>query len=283
MKDRSSVTLALSLACFVAGCGASPPSEGTGTSEDAVTTAYKNPLRGISHLTRERIDQGVDYAGSGPLFSVGSGTVLQVFNSGWPGGAFIAVRLSDGPAAGEVVYEAENITPAVHVGEHVTADTVLGTLHDAFPNLEIGWGSPRFIGESFWAQLNGAYPDNCSTSFGINFNELLVSLGAPSGFSEGSRCSGGLPSGFPSWTGGGGGKPPDSCDKGNGFCTATLQCDNGQWIARQDDPTACATIENVEEPCSVGGGYCTATLQCDNGHWVPRNDDPNACTSGPGG
>jgi hypothetical protein len=281
MQIRVSVVLALNLACFIAGCGAPASNDGTGSTEDAVTTPYKNPLRGIKGLTRERIDQGVDYAGSGPLFSVGSGTVLQVFNSGWPGGAFIAVRLSDGPAAGQVVYEAENITPSVHVGESVTADTVLGTLHDSFPNLEIGWGSPKFIGESFWAQLNGAFPDNCSTSFGINFNQLLEALGAPSGIAEGSTCSGGLPSGFPSWTGGGG-SAPDSCNKGNGFCTETLQCDNGHWIARQDDPAACTTIENVEEPCNVGGGYCTATLQCDNGHWVPRQDDPNACTSGPG-
>jgi hypothetical protein len=80
----------------------------------------------------------------------------------------------------------------------------------------------------------------------------------------------------------GGGKAADACDKGNGFCTETLQCDNGHWIMRQDDPAACTTVENVQESCSVGGGYCTATLQCENGHWVPRVDDPAACTSGPG-
>jgi len=81
---------------------------------------------------------------------------------------------------------------------------------------------------------------------------------------------------------GGGGSSPDACDKGDGFCTETLQCDSGHWIVRQDDPAACTTIENVQEPCSVGGGYCTETLQCDGGHWVPRQDDPSACTSGPG-
>jgi hypothetical protein len=80
----------------------------------------------------------------------------------------------------------------------------------------------------------------------------------------------------------GGGTAADACNKGAGFCTATLQCDNGHWIVRQDDPNACTTVENVQEPCDVGGGYCTATLQCENGHWVPRVDDPAACTSGPG-
>ena len=38
----------------------------------------------------------------------------------------------------------------------------------------------------------------------------------------------------------------------------------------------------VEEACHEGDGYCTATLQCDGGHWVPRSSDPDACTSGPG-
>ncbi len=284
MQAKVSVILALNLGCLVAACGGPPsPIDGTGSTEEAVgaATPYKNPLRGIHGLTPERIDQGVDYAGSGPLYSIGNGTVLEVYNSGWPGGAFIAVRLSDGPAAGEVVYEAENITPHVRVGQSVTPDTVLGTLNSGFPHLEIGWGSPKYIGESYWAQLYGAYPDNCSTSFGINFNQLLVSLGAPSGLAEASTCGGRLPSGFPSWASHGG-TSPDSCDKGNGFCTETLQCDKGHWIARQDDPAACTTIENVQESCNVGGGYCTATLQCDGHHWVPRQDDPNACTSGPG-
>ena len=88
---------------------------------------------------------------------------------------------------------------------------------------------------------------------------------------------------FGGHTSGGGGTTADACNKGSGFCTETLQCDNGHWIIRQDDAAACTTIENVEESCNVGGGYCTETLQCENGHWVPRSGDPAACTSGPGG
>lgn len=86
---------------------------------------------------------------------------------------------------------------------------------------------------------------------------------------------------------GSGGHPPtetnaDSCNKGNGYCTPTLQCDGGHWIARNDDPMACTTLQHVEEPCHEGGGYCTQTLQCENGHWVPRTADNAGCTSGPG-
>jgi uncharacterized membrane protein YgcG len=101
------------------------------------------------------------------------------------------------------------------------------------------------------------------------------------GFSGSSSGGGGGSSGGSS-SSGGGGASPDACSQGAGFCTETLQCDNGHWIIRQDDPHACTTVENVEEPCHEGNGYCTATLQCENGHWVPRRDDPAACTSGPG-
>ena len=33
--------------------------------------------------------------------------------------------------------------------------------------------------------------------------------------------------------------------------------------------------------CTEGPGYCTATSQCESGQWVPRASDPTACTSGP--
>jgi hypothetical protein len=74
---------------------------------------------------------------------------------------------------------------------------------------------------------------------------------------------------------------PDACSKGNGYCTESLQCDNGHWIARTDDSNACTTVANVQIGCGEGDGYCTATLQCDAGHWVLRSNDPDACTSGP--
>jgi len=102
---------------------------------------------------------------------------------------------------------------------------------------------------------------------------------------SGGSTGGGGSTGAGSSTGGGGsagGSSADACNKGDGFCTETLQCDSGHWIVRKDDPAACTTIENVKERCSEGGGYCTKTLQCDGGYWVPRQDDSSACTSGPG-
>ena len=82
------------------------------------------------------------------------------------------------------------------------------------------------------------------------------------------------------------GAPPRiaHCSEGPGYCTATVQCENGRWVPRASDPTACTSGPGApaSNACSEGPGYCTATSQCENHHWVPRASDPAACTSGPG-
>ena len=163
---------------------------------------YQDPLRAVSGLTPERVDQGVDYAGSGPIYAIGDGVVLNTTNSGWPGGAFITYQLSDGPAAGDIVYVAENVTPRVQIGQQVNSDTVLGTLVDAYPNLETGWAQPpgngeslaRAVGEWSTAAENTSLP----TAYGANFSRLLTMLGAPAGLMFGP-VQGTLPAGWQSW------------------------------------------------------------------------------------
>jgi LysM repeat protein len=172
------------------------------TSGPAELGGYENPLRAVRYLTPQRIDQGVDYAGSGPVYALGDGVVLNTTNPGWPGGGFISYRLSSGPAAGAVVYVAENVVPAVQVGQQVTPTTVVGTLVDASPDMEIGWSSPTGAGESA-ARAAGqwsTYDDSSSipTAYGENFSQLLSALGAPAGLSEAPE-QGSLPAGWPTW------------------------------------------------------------------------------------
>jgi GH25 family lysozyme M1 (1,4-beta-N-acetylmuramidase) len=109
--------------------------------------------------------------------------------------------------------------------------------------------------------------------------QLLAFAGGGGG---GSGTDAGSPDTGTGDTGGGSSSAADACSQGSGFCTATLQCDGGHWIIRKDDPAACTTVDDVQEPCAQGDGYCTETLQCDGGFWVPRSSDPDACTSGPG-
>ena len=160
--------------------------------------AYANPLRAISALSPERIDQGVDYSGSGPIYAIANGVVLNTTNSGWPGGTFITYRLTNGPAAGLVVYAAEDIYPAVAVGQQVTASTVLGTVYEGPDGIETGWADSAGTGYTM-AHDYGQFSGSNSTAFGYNFSQLLQYLGAPGGILQNNPPTGTLPPGWPQW------------------------------------------------------------------------------------
>ncbi len=158
---------------------------------------YANPLRDVNALVPQEIDQGVDYCGSGPVFALGEGVVVNIFSRGWPSGIFISYRLLVGPAKGRYVYVAENVTPEVHLGERVDASTVVGIVHDAKTCMETGWASPpsRLAFAAGHAQFNGRN----STAFGLNFSALLERLGARPGLPQPYGSSGSLPVAWPAW------------------------------------------------------------------------------------
>jgi murein DD-endopeptidase MepM/ murein hydrolase activator NlpD len=159
---------------------------------------YANPLRAVGDLVPERVDQGVDYSGSGPIYAVGDGVVLSTVNGGWPGGTFIAYRLTDGAANGLVVYAAEDIDPAVQVGETVGPSTVLGQVYEGPDGIETGWADPSALGLTM-AAASGQFDGSNSTAFGYNFSQLLVSLGAPGGILQNNPPTGSVPQGWPTW------------------------------------------------------------------------------------
>jgi murein DD-endopeptidase MepM/ murein hydrolase activator NlpD len=159
--------------------------------------SYANPLRAITALTPERIDQGVDYAGFGPLYAIGNGVVLNTVGSGWPGGTFIAYQLTDGPAHGLVVFAAEDIQPSVDVGQTVTANTVIGQMYAGPTGIEMGWADGTALPDTM-ARRYGQYDGYRSSAFGYNFSQMLQSVGAPGGVLEGSP-NGQLPPSWPRW------------------------------------------------------------------------------------
>lgn len=160
--------------------------------------SYANPLRAIGGLTANRIDQGVDYDGYGPIYAIGDGVVLSTVNGGWPGGTFIAYQLTDGPAKGLVAYAAEDINPQVSVGQTVTANTVLGQMYMGPTGIETGWADGSALGETMASAAGQFYGSN-STAYGANFSQLLASLGAPAGVPQNNPGTGSLPSGWPNW------------------------------------------------------------------------------------
>jgi hypothetical protein len=154
-------------------------------------TGYANPLRGAKVMP-ERIDQGVDYAGRGPLSAIGTGriTKIQMSETGWPG-AFIEYRLLSGPDEGCFVYYAEGVTPARHlrVGQVVQAgQAVASIIPETSSGIEIGWGSgistktlAAELGQ--WDYTRDA--DSVPSRTGRNFSALIQALGGPPGKAEG--------------------------------------------------------------------------------------------------
>ncbi len=159
---------------------------------------YLNPLRDISGLYPERVDMGVDFAGAGPVYAIGAGVVTEAKAccSGWPGGGWITYQLTDGPAVGEVVYLAEDVTPAVQVGQKVTPDTVIGHMFNGSDGIETGWAmldsasSESELPEAGGIGGAGPFP----TTIGMNFESLLRALGVPASPNIGDPTSGVAPS-----------------------------------------------------------------------------------------
>lgn len=161
------------------------------------SSGYANPFRDAVALSSERIDQGVDYSGVGPVYAIGDGVVLCTYGSGWPGGTFIGYQLTDGPASGLVVYVAEDVEPSVQVGATVTSGTVLGQMYAGPDGIETGWADASAMPDTMaraYQQFNGAN----SSAFGYNFSQFLQSLGAPGGIVD-DPLTGVLPAGWPNW------------------------------------------------------------------------------------
>ena len=159
------------------------------------TWQYVNPLRLVGGLTPRRIDLGVDYAGSGPLLAIGRGLVTMASDtdsgppscwaiSCWPGGGIVVYRLLDGPYAGKYVYVAEHITVTVTAGQTVSPGQQIATLYQGYPWSEWGWAAgpgPEALAMADGHSCPCSDPGDWSTIEGRTMNNLLVSLGAPSG------------------------------------------------------------------------------------------------------
>lgn len=171
---------------------AAPGAGATGRCPLAVVpTGYANPLANAV-VKPERIDQGVDYAGSGTLTAIGPGRIsyLATSNTGWPG-AFIEYQLLSGADAGCYVFYAEGVIPVdgLRLGETLTAGQPIATIIPGYPTgIEIGWGAGT--GTKAYAKIAGQWrpgddQNNVATAAGKSFSALLDALGAPPGKVEG--------------------------------------------------------------------------------------------------
>ena len=179
------------------------PSQTGQTGQQApAAPGYLNPLRAVSGLVPERVDQGVDFAGTGPVYAIGDAVVTGAMgvNSGWPGGGWVSYQLTDGPDAGLVVYVAEDVTPTVQVGQHVSSATVIANMYNGGDGIETGWAAAQ-TSLTAEAQMPDAGGIGAGGPFpamvGLSFDGLLQSLGVPASPGAGTSGYGTLPAGYP--------------------------------------------------------------------------------------
>jgi hypothetical protein len=162
---------------------------------------YSNPLRAVEGLVPERVDMGVDFGGSGPVYPLGDAVITNATgsSSGWPGGGWITYKLTDGPDAGLIVYVAEDVQPTVAVGQVVTPSTVIGNMYNGGDGIETGWAMPDSasaeseLPEAGGIGGGGPFP----TMVGLSFENVLLGLGVPASSDAGSSGYGTLPPGYP--------------------------------------------------------------------------------------
>jgi hypothetical protein len=152
---------------------------------------YVNPLA-RANVAPRRVDQGVDYAGSGTLVALGAAriTTVATTDTGWPG-VFIEYQLLGGPEAGCHVYYAEAIVPIVgiHVGQTVQAGQPIATITpNSSTGIEIGWGAGH--GHESYAAQAGQWSatheaSDIPSAAGLTFSSLIGALGGPEGIVEG--------------------------------------------------------------------------------------------------
>ncbi|HSX45291.1 MAG TPA: hypothetical protein VLF39_04290 [Candidatus Saccharimonadales bacterium] len=181
-----------------------PPPTGGGTG------GYHNPFHDMTNVLQSRIDEGVDYvAKSGtsvPVYAIGNGVVDIVssnstFYTTSAGNAdWVTYHLTDGPAAGKYIYIAEGCPiSTISPGDKITWQTRLCDMEP--DSIEMGWASGGTIQTP---AASNVYIECHQTAYGVNFNQLLVKLGAPTGHPDtgGGAClniEGSLPGGWPSW------------------------------------------------------------------------------------
>lgn len=155
-----------------------------------------NPLE-HAKVRPERIDQGVDYAGTGSLVAIARGVVTKVLGSGsgWPGN-YIEYQVTDkgSPLYGQSIYYAEGVNPTVKVGQVLNAgDPVANLIPGWSTGIELGYASG--VGSQSYAGAHGGYQEGHSTAAGEAFSKLVAGLGGPAGTSQGGTVLGSAPQG----------------------------------------------------------------------------------------
>jgi murein DD-endopeptidase MepM/ murein hydrolase activator NlpD len=157
---------------------------------DRVQIGYL-PSYGIEYVspflnaTTGRIDQGVDFTGTGPILAVGDAEVLQTGAPGWPEGGGVLYRLANGPRAGAVIYVFEGARATVHAGQRVSAGQQIAVFVPG-GSIEMGFADAAGVPLS-----HAEYSEGVETVWGRKMAAFLAELGGASALTPGLGRGGG--------------------------------------------------------------------------------------------
>lgn len=160
-----------------------PAADDTSPSTSAPSSAYVNPLL-HANVTAGRVDQGVDYTGTGYLVAIADSVVTSMTpnGSGWEGEGYVEYQITqDGELKDVFVYYAEGVNPTVQEGDVLHAGDKVADLRDPMPHgIEIGFAAGAHQ-QSYYRYHDGTYDEHSSTRPGIAFNNLIKRLNGPGG------------------------------------------------------------------------------------------------------
>jgi murein DD-endopeptidase MepM/ murein hydrolase activator NlpD len=125
--------------------------------------------------TTGRIDQGVDFTGTGPIAAVGDAVILATGAPGWPEGGGVLYKLLNGQRAGQVIFVYEGVQATVRPGQHVSAGEQIATF---VPGGSIEMG---FADASGTPLSHSEYTEGKETVWGREMASFLASIGGASG------------------------------------------------------------------------------------------------------
>ncbi len=126
-----------------------------------------------------RIDQGVDFTGSGPIAAVGDAEILKTGAPGWPEGGGVLYKLLGGERAGQIIFVYEGVEATVHAGQHVSAGDQIATFVPG-GSIEMGFADANGVPLS-----HGEYEEGVETESGKEMAAFLTSIGGANGLSLG--------------------------------------------------------------------------------------------------
>ena len=166
-----------------------PPEVGPETAPTAApATAGPTPGHYASMLPDDakigRTDMGVDadLNPGEPITAPGTSRVLGITPNWYRGQPYVALQLLDGPMKGHNYYIAEQITPAVSVGQIVQQGQPIGHYAASGTGIEMGWAGSNW--EQTLAQSTSGYSEGQVTPAGASFHNFLEGLahgGTPAG------------------------------------------------------------------------------------------------------